>query len=62
MDSNADNEGNVITEKSSESKTKKSKKETIEHFKIDDTAIEKKKNDSSSENSKTKKAKTEPFR
>merc|ERR1719300_845529 len=60
MDSNADNEGNVITEKSSESKTKKSKKEKIEHGKTDDTAIEK--NDSFSVNSKTKKSKTEPFR
>merc|ERR1719334_2974862 len=62
MGSKADNEGNVITEKSSGSKTKKSKKEKIEHGKTDDTAIEKKKNDSFSENSKTKKSKTEPFR
>merc|ERR1719419_2202632 len=56
MDSNADNEGNVITEKSSGSKTKKSKIEKIEYVKTDDTAIEKKKIDSFSENSKTKKS------
>merc|ERR1719334_934563 len=62
MGSKADNEGTVITEKSSGSKTKKSKKEKIEHGKTDDNAIDKKKNDSSSENSKTKKAKTGPFR